>query len=208
MQPMASTRIAPVAALALAGFGMGAGAAEALLISPRAAPGVSALALEQDTRIAQRPGAEEREVASVPDAPVATPTWSTSAGFSGRSYQWSASRGALDIGMNFEASDRAGRPFDFRSETSGPMVATLPSLSIGLRQSAAGQAVPARTLLERALNSANAEAYVSKIGIQWKPAELQVNFLRDGMGIRLDGNDRMTVRLRQGVLGLYMQRKF
>jgi hypothetical protein len=29
-----------------------------------------------------------------------------------------------------------------------------------------------------------------------------------GLGIRLDGDDRMTVRLRKGVLGIYMQRKF
>jgi len=51
-------------------------------------------------------------------------------------------------------------------------------------------------------------SYVSRIGLQWKPPQSQVNFIREGLGIRLDGDNRMTVRLRKGVVGVYMQRKF
>src|ERR1035441_7322065 len=39
----------------------------------------------------------------------ATPVpWSASAEFSGGSYRWSLSRGALDIGLRFETPSRAG----------------------------------------------------------------------------------------------------
>ena len=62
-------------------------------------------------------------------------------------------------------------------------------------------------LLSRATGLRN-DAYVSKVGLEWKPAQSQVNFLREGLGFRLDGNDRMTVRLRKGVIGVYMHRKF
>ena len=72
-----------------------------------------------------------------------------------------------------------------------------------------GSAPSASTLLERATGGGGAAAsYGSKIGLEWKPAQSQVNFLREGLGIRLDGNDRMSVRLRKGVLGIYMHRKF
>ena len=58
------------------------------------------------------------------------------------------------------------------------------------------------------MESARAESYGSKIGVEWKPAEPEINFLREGLGIRLEGNNRMTVRLRKGMLGIYMHRKF
>ncbi|HEX7442008.1 MAG TPA: hypothetical protein VF319_18135 [Caldimonas sp.] len=110
--------------------------------------------------------------------------------------------------MSVDAPLRNARPFDSRSDTQGPLPATLPALSLGLRRLAAEQPTPASTLLERALGQAGAESTLSKVGVEWKPAEPQVNFLREGLGIRLDGNDRMTVRLRRGVLGIYMQRRF
>jgi hypothetical protein len=148
------------------------------------------------------------EIAPPAELPVLPPGWSSSAALSGGVYRWSLSRGALDIGMSVEAPGRDARPFDSRFDTSRPLPATLPALSLGLRRFAAGPPTPASTLLERALGQAGAEPIVSHVGVEWKPAESQVSFLREGLGIRLDGNDRMTVRLRKGVLGIYMQRRF
>jgi len=108
--------------------------------------------------------------------------------------------------MNFPMPAQDGRRGDLRADNVGPLVPTLPSLSVGLRRE--GQAPTASTLRDRSTGSASSASYVSKIGLEWKPPQSQVNFLREGLGIRLDGNDRMTVRLRKGVLGLYMQRKF
>ena len=96
---------------------------------------------------------------------------------------------------------------DFQSEAPGPLLPTLPTLSVGLRRDAQLPAT-ASSLLERSTGAASNVAYVSKIGLQWKPPQSQVNFLREGLGIRLDGNNRMTVRLRKGLVGVYMQRKF
>jgi hypothetical protein len=82
----------------------------------------------------------------------------------------------------------------------------LPALSFGLRTVSAGPA-PASTLVERALAAAPATPYVSKVGIEWKPAQSQV-FLNHGLGFRLSGDDKLTMRLRKGSLGLYMKRNF
>lgn len=132
--------------------------------------------------------------------------WTSSVELSRGQYRWSASRGALDVGMNFAMPAQDGRGVDLRTDNAGPLVPTLPSFSVGLRRES--QAPTASTLLDRSAASSRGASYVSKIGLEWKPPQSQVNFLRGGLGIRLDGNDRMTVRLRKGVLGLYMQRKF
>jgi hypothetical protein len=47
-----------------------------------------------------------------------------------------------------------------------------------------------------------------RIGIEWKPAESQLMFVRDGLGMRLGGDDRLTMRLRKGTLSIYMKRQF
>ena len=147
-----------------------------------------------------------------PVAPIAVATtspsrhWVTSAEWSGRSYRWSAQRGPLDIGLAFDASDPALAPVELSREASAVLVPTLPTISLGLRR---GGPADASTLLQRAFGAADGNgASVSRVGIEWKPAQPQVNFLREGLGVRLDGNDRMTVRLRKGMIGIYMHRKF
>jgi len=144
----------------------------------------------------------EREEAPLPTAS----RWSSSAELSGGQYRWSASRGNLDLGMNVVVRQN-GRPFDFQSDAPGPLLPTLPTLSVGLRRDAQAPAT-ASSLLERSTGAASSVSYVSRIGLQWKPPQSQVNFIREGLGIRLDGDNRMTVRLRKGVVGVYMQRKF
>ena len=172
--------------------------------------------------------AAEHLPAGVVDAPVATgvagekiasagqiesavaspPTrWASSAELVGRSYRWSLSRGALDLGMRFDAPRSATQAANLGAPLS-PVGTELPALSLGWRLPASGRAPSAGTLLERAMESARGESAGSKIGVEWKPAEPQINFLREGLGIRLEGNDRMTVRLRKGMLGIYMHRKF
>ncbi len=127
---------------------------------------------------------------------------------SGGQYRWSASRGSLDVGMNLRHA-RPGRPAlsTCESETAGPLLPTLPIAQRRLAPRRATARPPAACSTgppdrPAALRTSARSAF------EWKPPQSQVNFLREGLGIRLDGNDRMTVRLRKGVLGVYMQRKF
>lgn len=146
------------------------------------------------------------ELAEVPSAP----RWTASYDVSRSDYRWSLGRGALDLGMRFESRDSALRLPESRFEgvTPGaPLIADLPSLSIGLRSTSVRSDAAAGNLVERTLGSGATETYVRKVGIEWKPEPSRL-FLNRGLGIRLDADDRVTVRLRKGSLGLFMQTNF
>ena len=81
----------------------------------------------------------------------------------------------------------------------------LPALSFGLRSVSA--AAPASNLVDRTLGSDTAVPSVSRVGIEYKPAQSPV-FLNHGVGFRLGGDDKLTMRLRKGSLGLYFKRNF
>ena len=131
--------------------------------------------------------------------------WTASGAAEAGGYRWSLSRGALDIGVHFEARAAAARPVDARFDSAAAAGSTLPGLSLGLRNVSAGPA-PASSLVERALGS-EAVPYVSKVGIEWKPPQSQV-FLNQGLAFRLGGDDRVTMRMRKGSLGIFMKRNF
>jgi hypothetical protein len=132
--------------------------------------------------------------------------WTASGAAESGGYRWSLSRGALDIGVHFEARAAAARPVDARFDSAATAGSTLPGLSLGLRNVSAGPA-PASSLVERALGSEAAVPYVSKVGIEWKPPQSQV-FLNQGLAFRLGGDDRVTMRMRKGSLGIFMKRNF
>lgn len=201
-----SVRWAPAVLATLAGFATAAGAIEAPFADASAGVEVPAMTAPPTVaEIAVATAAQQSAETKVADEDSGSMRWSSSAELSGGSYRWTLSRGPFDMGMSFDAPGRTGRAFDFRSAPAGPVVSVLPSFSLGLRR--ASPPAPAGTLLERSSPS-RTETYVSKLAVEWKPAESQVNFLREGLGIRLDGSDRMTVRLRKGVLGIYMHHKF
>jgi hypothetical protein len=132
--------------------------------------------------------------------------WSASGEPADGGYRMSLSRGAVDVGVRFEPRVAALRPVDARFDSAAPLGTMLPALSFGLRSVNAGPA-PASSLVERALGSGTAVPYESKVGVEWKPAQSQF-FLNQGVGVRLSGDDRVTMRLRKGSLGLYMKRTF
>ena len=154
------------------------------------------------------PVAETAPATAIATAPAPAPqTWRASGGpAAGGSYRWLLSRGPLDVGLRFEPQLLAPLPIDARFDSAAPLVADLPSLSLGLTEVAAGPA-SASSLIERALGGSAGVSYVRKIGIEWKPAQSQV-FFHQGLGVRLSGDDRLTMRLRKGSLGIYMQRNF
>jgi hypothetical protein len=124
-------------------------------------------------------------------------------------YRLSLGRGALDVGIRFEARSGGILPPDSPRDRAGggvPLAADLPSLSIGLRSTSIKSDGGASTLVDRAFGSGG-EASVRKVGLAWKPAQSRV-FLNQGLGFRFDDDDRLTVRLKKGSFGLYMQSTF
>lgn len=141
------------------------------------------------------------------DAPAAPLRWSTRSDYVGGNYRWAASRGVLDFGLRFDTSPRAGVVPEPHLDAAGPMVSSLPSLSLGVR-TITPSPTAASSLLERAIGAGAAPATSSSVGIEWKPAQPQLAFIRQGLGLRLSGDDRLTMQLRKGTLGIYMKRDF
>ncbi|HEY2559162.1 MAG TPA: hypothetical protein VGI48_05565 [Caldimonas sp.] len=172
----------------------------------------AAPALAADAAVAAAPSddvlgdAGEPLASSTLPAPVPAPRWTASGVAEHGGYRWSLSRGALDLGLRFESRIAAARPIDGRYDSAAPPGVMLPALSFGLRSVVAGPA-PADSLVERALGGSTSVQSVSKIGIEWKPAQPQV-FFYQGVGVRLSEDERLIMRLRKGSLGIYMQRNF
>ena len=129
--------------------------------------------------------------------------WITRGEVDSGSYRASLSRGKLDMGVGFDApvgvATRTARSVDPAS----PIVATVPSLSIGLRDDTAG--APPSSLLARATAEGTAPAATRRVGLEWKPAQSSV-FVRGGL--RLAGDERVTMRVKGGRVGVYMKSTF
>jgi hypothetical protein len=189
---MPSIRVIAPLLLGLLAVAVPALAADA---APVAAPSDDALA-----------DAGEPIASSTLPAPAPALHWSASGVAERGGYRWSLSRGALDLGMRFEPRPALARTLDGRYDSAAPPGVMLPALSFGLRSVVAAPA-PANSLAERVLGSSTSVQEVGKIGIEWKPAQSQV-FFNQGIGVRLNDDDRLIMRLRKGSLGIYMQRGF
>ena len=103
------------------------------------------------------------------------------------------------------ASTRPSAPAS-ASPAVGPVVPAVPSLSVGVRSVAPGPA-PASLIERSGLVDAGQASPSRRVGLEWKPAQSRV-FIRGGLGVRLAGDDRVTMKLRAGQVGLYMRRTF
>ncbi len=140
-----------------------------------------------------------------PDLPAALPRWSTASEFSDGTYKWSLSRGGLDLGLGFDTPGRVRSVPTTPLDSTGPFVQTLPTVSLGLRSV---EVAPGSSWLRQLAGAEAGSSLTHRLGIEWKPAESQLTFVREGLGMRLSGNDRLTMRLRKGTLGIYMKRQF
>ena len=131
--------------------------------------------------------------------------WSTSAEVDSNSYRVSLSRGKLDLGVGFDAPAGAATRTARSVDPAGPIVPTLPSLSIGLRSANAGSTP--NSLIARAGASGDGATPSStrRVGLEWKPAQSSI-FVRGG--VRLTGDERLTMKVRSGRVGLYMKSTF
>jgi hypothetical protein len=138
------------------------------------------------------------------DAVPAATRWSAFGEPSDAGYRVSLARGGLDVGLDFQRRLAAVRTADARFDSAAPPGAMLPALSFGLRSVSA----PARAsnLVDRTYGSDPVPS-VSRVGIEYKPAQSRV-ILNQGFGFRLGGDDKLTMRLRKGSLGIYLKRNF
>jgi hypothetical protein len=129
--------------------------------------------------------------------------WVTRGEVDGSSYRASFSRGKLDMGVGFDApvgfATRTARTVD----PAGPIIPTVPSLSVGLRSETAGP--PPSSLVSRAAGEGTSPAATRRVGLEWKPAQSSV-FVRGGL--RLTGDERVTMRVKGGRVGVYMKSTF
>jgi len=175
-----------------------AGAAPITVAS--AAPTVPAAEPPSSERAIPPPGIDSREHVS-PSRP--SKPWIARGEVDSGSYRASVSRGKLDLGVGFDApagyATRTARSVDPAS----PIIPTVPSLSVGLRSDSAG--APPSSLISRAAGEGTVSAATRRVGLEWKPAQSSV-FVRGGL--RLTGDERVTMRVKGGRVGVYMKSTF
>jgi hypothetical protein len=102
----------------------------------------------------------------------------------------------LDLGVDL------ARPVDAGAR---PLLGSIEAFRIGWRYRTRGE--PAWGAARPELR-ALADAPETRIGIQWKPAPSQIDLLRGDIGLKLEGAEHLSIRLRKGSFGIYLNRKF
>jgi hypothetical protein len=142
-----------------------------------------------------------------------------SARLSDISYRFWVSRGRADLGVGVGTLALTAQPFGAAPsaapsstlDTPTILLMSAPSLSVGMRYRASPQSTFfADASGTHGLGSSNGDAYVGKVGVEWKPVSLSSrwNIAYGGIGWRLSADSRMTLRIRGGGLGLYMRSQF
>ena len=142
-------------------------------------------------------------MASVLPTSASAAQWTASGSYSGSDYRLSLARGALDLGLRFDLPPGTPGHHDAAQTVSGPLLQPLPAFELGLRS----VSVNTPPTLREMAGAETAQATVRRVGLQWKPAS-ELVFFRQGVGVRLSGDDRVTMRLKKGLLGLYMKQDF
>lgn len=128
------------------------------------------------------------------------------------SYRWWASSGRADVGIGLGAVNYVARPtavVGFIGDGASPVLASGAVLTLGLRyRTSERSALFADASGVSGLHLDNGEAVVGKVGVEFKAAQSRWNIAYGGLGLRLAGDTRMTLRLRHGGLALYMRSSF
>ena len=129
------------------------------------------------------------------------------------------SRGRTDLGIGVGTMVLTAQPLgappsaapNATLDNSTILLASAPSLSVGMRFRASPQStVFADASGARGFGPNNGDAYLGKVGVEWKPTSFvsRWNIAYGGIGWRLSADSRMTLRIRGGGLGLYMRSQF
>jgi hypothetical protein len=159
---------------------------------------------------------QSAEVTGVPGVQNVQPD---SARLSDISYRYWLTRGRTDFGFGIGTLSLTARPLGAPpSAAPGPtladstiLLASAPTLTVGMRYRASPRStVFADAAGTRGLGQNGGDAYLGKVGVEWKPASLSSrwNIAYGGIGWKLSSDSRMTLRIRGGGIGLYMRSQF
>ncbi len=142
----------------------------------------------------------------------------TSPGFRGEAaeigYRWWISRGRADLGFGLGTIAYAIRPVGSTAglvpEAPANVVGSGTVLTLGMRYRTSDRSsVFADAASWRGGSGFDASDRVAgKVGIEFKSAQSRFNIAYGGLGVKLAGDARMTLRMRRGGLGIYMRTKF
>ena len=135
------------------------------------------------------------------------------------SHRFWVSRGRTDLGIGVGALALTAQPLgaapsaapNATLDNSTILLASAPSLSVGMRFRASREStVFADASSTRGFGPNNGDAYLGKVGVEWKPVSLasRWNLSYGGIGWRLSADSKMTLRIRGGGLGLYVRSQF
>lgn len=128
-------------------------------------------------------------------------------------YRWWKSSGRADLGLGLGMLTYDSRPTgSIPGLGAGGVSNVLASgtvMTVGMRY----RTTPTSTLYAdasgvRGRGFDGGEAVVGKVGIEFKAAQSRFNINYGGLGLRLAGDTRMTLRVKRGGLGIFMRSSF
>ena len=132
-------------------------------------------------------------------------------------YRWWLSSGRADVGLGLGTVSYGLRPISgfvggsvgAIGDESSKVLAAGAVLTLGMRyRTSAHSALFADAAGVRGLGLEGGGAIVGKVGVDFKLAQSRWNIAYGGLGLRLNGDTRMTLRVRRGGVAIYMRSSF
>jgi hypothetical protein len=128
-------------------------------------------------------------------------------------YRWWMSRGRADLGLGLGTLTQGARPTGslpgLANDGSASVQAAAAVMTVGMRYRSSDRSTfYADASGVRGRGFDGGEAVVGKVGVEFKAAQSRFDIAYGGLGLKLDGDTRMTVRLKRGGLGIFMRSKF
>lgn len=129
------------------------------------------------------------------------------------SYRWWLSSGRADVGLGLGTVSYGLRPIGgfvgVAGDESSKVLATGTVLTLGMRyRTSAHSTLFADAAGVHGLGLEGGGVIVGKVGVDFKLAQSRWNIAYGGLGLRLNGDTRMTLRVRKGGLAIYMRSSF
>ena len=133
------------------------------------------------------------------------------------SYRWWLSSGRADVGLGLGRVSYGLRPISgfvggsvgAMGDESSKVLATGTVLTLGMRyRTSAHSTLFADAAGVHGLGLEGGGVIVGKVGVDFKLAQSRWNIAYGGLGLRLNGDTRMTLRVRKGGLAIYMRSSF
>src|SRR5580765_2772786 len=128
-------------------------------------------------------------------------------------YRWWLSRGRADLGLGVGTMSYGVRPTGPApapgSDAASGVLAVGTVVTVGMRyRTSDSSTLYADAAGVRGPAFDGGEAVVGKVGVEFKAAQSRFDIAYGGLGLRLAGDTRMTVRVKRGALGVVMRRRF